>query len=53
MFDNDNRATAAAPQPAALRDAASAVFGDGFWGRERVNPEAPRADAAKAVPARR
>jgi len=50
MFDNDNgRAAAPATQPAALKNAADALFGDGFWGRERVNPDAaPAANIAAA-----
>lgn len=37
---NDNLAGSATPrQNDALRTAASSIFGDGFWGRERINPE--------------
>lgn len=54
MFDNDNqRAVAPAPQPIALKTAASTLFGDGFWGRERVNPEVAPASRIATAQTRR
>ena len=40
-FANDPAEPAARGYSVSLQHSAAAIWGDGFWGRERINPEPP------------